>query len=67
MDEYEIFEIECKKIRKENRKFINGFRQYLAAKKLSQNTIDKHVGHIDFYINEFLLYEEPLRAADGVN
>jgi hypothetical protein len=67
MDEYEIYESECKKIRKENRKLLSGFSQYLASKKLSKKTIDKHVSNIEFYVNEFLLYEEPLKANDGVN
>ena len=67
MDEYEIYEIECKKIRKENRKLLNSFRKYLGSKKLSKKTVDKHVSNIDFYINEFLLYEEPSKAKEGVN
>ena len=67
MDEYEIYEIECKKIRKENRKLLNSFRKYLSSKKLSKKTVDKHVSNIDFYINEFLLYEEPSKAKEGVN
>ena len=67
MDEYEIYEIECKKIRKENRKLLNSFRKYLGSKKISKKTVDKHVSNIDFYINEFLLYEEPSKAKEGVN
>ncbi|PQP34682.1 recombinase [Desulfobacteraceae bacterium SEEP-SAG9] len=67
MDEYEIYESECKKIRKENRKILDGFRQYLGGKKISAKTIDKHASNIDFYINEFLLYEEPLKAKEGVS
>jgi hypothetical protein len=67
MDKYEIFQSECKKIKKENRKLLKGFSQYLASRKLSKKTIDKHVSNIEFYINEFLLYEEPLTANDGVS
>jgi site-specific recombinase XerD len=67
MDEYEIYEIECKKIRKENRKLLNSFRKYLSLKKISKKTVDKHVSNIDFYINEFLLYEEPSKAEEGIN
>ncbi len=67
MDEYEIYEIECKKIKKQNRKLLTGFRKYLGSKKLSKKTVDKHVANIDFYINEFLLYEEPSKAKEGVN
>ncbi len=67
MDTYEQFEVECKKRREENHTFIVGFRRYLENKKLSKKTIDKHVGNIDFYINECLLYEDPKTAAEGVN
>lgn len=67
MDEYEIYETECKKIRRENRNLLNRFRKYLGAKKLSKKTIDKHVSNIEFYINDFLLYEEPLEAKEGVS
>ena len=67
MDEYEIYEAECKKIKNENRKILDHFSQYLASKKLVKKTIDKHVSNIEFYINDFLLYEEPLKAKEGVN
>ncbi len=66
MDEYEFYESECKKIRKENHKTLDSFEQYLYEKKLSKKTIDKHVSNVDFYINEFLLYEEPLKAKEGL-
>ncbi|NIA11741.1 MAG: recombinase [Nitrospiraceae bacterium] len=66
MDEYEKFEAECEKRKKENHTFILGFTRYLENKKLSQKTIDKHVYNIDFYINDFLLYESPQQAAEGI-
>ncbi len=67
MNEYDRYEHECKKIKKENHKSLNNFTRYLSLKKLSKKTIDKHVSNIDFYINEFLLYPEPLKAKEGVN
>ncbi len=67
MNEYEQFEAECEKLREENHSFIIGFTRYLQNKKLSKKTIDKHVANIDFYINEYLLYESPKKASDGVN
>ena len=33
---------------------------------LTQKKIAKHISNIDFYINEFLLYEETSEAIDGV-
>lgn len=67
MDEYEKYELDCKKIKNENQKLIDEFQKYLESKKLSDKTIDKHVYNVDFYINDFLLYEEPLKAHEGVS
>lgn len=67
MDEYEKYEAECEKRKEENHTSLSGFEQYLQEKKLSKKTMEKHIGNIDFYINDFLLYESPEKAADGVN
>lgn len=66
MDDYEVFEAECEKIRKENDRILAGFHDYLAAKNLTAKTINKHMGNIEFYINDFLLYEEPQRPGEGI-
>ena len=63
--DYEKYEEECKRIRKENKKLIAGFETWLSAKGLTQKTIDKHSSNADFYINEFLLYEDAIEAKDG--
>ena len=34
---------------------------------LSENTINNHVSNIDFYVNEYLLYEDAIEAKDGVD
>ena len=67
MDEYEQYEAECEKHKEKNHTFLIGFDRYLQNKKLSKKTIAKHIGNIDFYINDFLLYESPEKAAEGVN
>jgi len=64
--DYEKYEKACKRIRKENKKLIFGFKTWLSAKSLSQKTIEKHTSNVDFYINEFLLYEDAIEAKDGV-
>lgn len=66
MDDYEKFVAECKKIKKENRIVLDGFQNHLESKKLSDKTIDKHVSNMEYYINDFLLYEEPLKPRDGI-
>ena len=63
--DYEKYEKTCKRIRKENKKLIFGFETWLSAKSLSQKTIEKHTSNVDFYINEFLLYEDAIEAIDG--
>jgi len=67
MDSYEQYEKECKRIRKENKKIISEFRESLSDRRLSQKTMEKHCSNVNFYINEFLLYEDAIEAANGVN
>jgi site-specific recombinase XerD len=67
MGDYEKYEADCKRIRKENKTLIKGFEGYLKEKNLSKNTIGKHVQNIDFFIDEFLLYEDSTSPADGVS
>ena len=67
MKSYEQYEKECKRIRKENENLLIDFKKWLSGKKLSKKTIDKHVSNVDFYINDFLLYEDAIEAADGVS
>jgi len=65
MADYEKYKKECKKIKKEKEKLLEDFLNWLAEKGLSSKTIKKHVGNMDFYINEYLLYYEPKTAAEG--
>ena len=63
--DYEKYEKECNRIRKENKKLISDFEIWLSTKNLSPKTIDKHTSNVDFYINEFLLYEDAIEAKSG--
>jgi len=65
MDDYEKYERDCKKIRKANDRILDNFHDWLKATGLSKKTIKNHVSNIDFYLNEFLLYEEAIEAKDG--
>lgn len=67
MNNYDNYEAECGKIKTENKKVIVEFESYLSEKKLTASTIKKHSSNISFFINEFLLYEEPLRPKEGMN
>jgi hypothetical protein len=66
MDSYEQYEQDCKRIREENEILLTDFEKWLADKGLALKTIAKHYSNVDFYINEFLLYEEAINAAGGV-
>ncbi len=63
--DYEEYENECNRIRKKNQKLISDFGNWLAAKNLSPRTIKKHTSNVDFYVNEFLLYEDAVEAKNG--
>ncbi|HEN20962.1 MAG TPA: recombinase [Desulfobacteraceae bacterium] len=67
MKPYEQYEKECKEIRKENEALLSAFEIWLSSKNLTEETIDRHWSNVDFYINEFLLYEDSIKAADGIS
>ena len=66
MDSYEQYEKDCERIRKDNEKILSEFEKWLSDKDLSKKTIANHCNNVDFYINEFLLYEEAIEASDGI-
>lgn len=66
-DDYAAYEKECEKIRKENAALLGRFSDWLKAEGLSEATIDTHCANIDFYINEYLLYEDAEKPEDGVH
>ena len=62
--EIEDYERECEKIRDTNEELLELFEKDLAG--LSEKTIRRHIGNVDFYINEYLLYEDARTFEDGV-
>lgn len=70
MDDYGKYEENCEKIRKSNQLLLNEFETWLETSGLTKKTINNHSNNIDFYINEYLLYEdanEPQAGVDSVN
>jgi hypothetical protein len=65
MDSYEQYEKDCQRIRNQNEVLLKDFENHLKEKRLSIKTIKKHCTNVDFYINDFLLYEEAIEAPDG--
>ena len=67
MDDYEKYEEDCKKIRKSNERLLDEFEVWLKSSGLSEKTIKNHLSSIEFYTNEYLLYEDATEAKDGVD
>ncbi|MBT9159419.1 MAG: hypothetical protein DDT26_00678 [Dehalococcoidia bacterium] len=67
MDDFEKYEEDCKEIRKANERLLNEFEVWLKSSGLSEKTINNHLSNIDFYLNEYLLYEDAAEAKDGVD
>ena len=67
LNDYEQYEIECERIRQSNAELLDEFESWLRKSGLSDNTVRKHIENIDFYINEFLLYEDAVEPQDGID
>jgi len=67
MADYEKYEADCKTIREANSLLLSEFDAWLKSFGLSKKTIDNHLSNIDFYINEYLLYEDATEAKDGID
>ena len=53
---------------KENKKYIEGFEEYLKNKNLSAKTIRRHVSNAEFYINDYLAnHYEDVDAIKGID
>ena len=65
MSEYDIYEKESEQIREQNSVLIEKFSKWMKDKNLTDKTIDKHSGNINFYINDYLLYSDACPASQG--
>lgn len=59
------YEAACEEIRTENERYLDIFERDLKHAGLSEATIDRHMGNMAFYLNDFLLYYELYRMEDG--
>jgi len=66
VDRYEEYEQACRVLREENAVLLEDFADWLRKKGLSEKTIKRHFENIEFFVNEFLLYEEAKPASCGV-
>ena len=62
--DYEAYEKKCDEIREANDELLELFYEDLV--NLSDRTRRKHVNNVGFYINEYLLREQPLTFDHGI-
>lgn len=62
---YEKYLKACEQIRTENEALLSEFQEWLLNQGLSSKVVKKHIDNIDFYLNEYLLYEDAVKAAEG--
>ena len=67
MNEFAEYEGACQVIRKENQALLKEFYAWMKAQELSEETISRHFSNATFYIQEFLLYEQPWRPHQGAS
>lgn len=64
---YEEYEEKCDEIRKKNVAYLDEFCEDLFNAGLKEKTINRHYQNANFYINTYLLREEPLEMKYGTN
>lgn len=70
-DEYEFsfrdYEKKCNEIQKRNEIYLEEFEKDLLRAGLKEKTIRRHLRNVDFYLNIFLVREEPLEMESGTS
>lgn len=65
-DDYKEYTKTCERIRQENAQLLDGFVTVLRNQRLATRTIRTHRENVDFFINEFLLYQEAKKPEEGI-
>lgn len=66
MSYYKDYEKECARIKKINNGLLEIFEKDLTAAGLTDNTVDRHLNNVAFYLNTFLLLDEALPMESGL-
>ena len=64
---YEEYEQKCDEIRMRNAAYLDEFREDLFNAGIKEKTINRHCQNANFYINTYLLREEPLEMTCGTD
>ncbi|MFY9520286.1 MAG: hypothetical protein WAP99_04990 [Caldicoprobacterales bacterium] len=62
---YKEYEEKCNGIRKKNQVYLDEFKEDLIKAGLKEKTIKRHYTNVNFYINTYLLREEPMEMIKG--
>ena len=65
--DYEEYQELADEQRDKNHELLEQFESEMLSAGLSKNTVKKHMFNLDFYINDFLLYEEVIVPAQGID
>ena len=65
-EDYEAYERDAARYREENEGYLGEFDEWLSKSGLKESTIDRHVGNVAFYLNDFMQYYDAHPMADGV-
>ncbi|MCD8013835.1 MAG: hypothetical protein LUG99_11775 [Lachnospiraceae bacterium] len=61
---FEEYEAQCEKIRQENEVLLEEFAKSMSG--LSRKTVNQHISNVNFYLNDYLLYEDAQSFREGV-
>ena len=64
-DTLETYEKKCEEIRRTNNEYLKMFEEDMSG--LSAKTIRRHLNNADFFINGYLLLNEPLTMEEGLS
>jgi hypothetical protein len=64
---YKDYEQKCNEIQMRNKVYLEEFIEDLSKAGLKEKTINRHYNNVEFYINTYLLREEPLEMVSGTN
>ncbi len=64
-DAYERHQQKCNEIRAENSVLLKEFAAWMRHQDLAEDTVGMHLRNTAFYVQTYLLYEQPLRPQEG--
>ena len=63
--DYEAYELRCKELKEQNEGYLTEFEEWLTASGLKPQTVQRHIGNVDFFINHYLHYSDAYSIQEG--